>query len=61
MSRFATSLAKSKLLRARTLYRMMAQKLAALNSPLILRDMASPSKRWKNEKDEVRWTHRWKR
>lgn len=47
MIRFATSLAKSTLLRARTLYRTMAQKFAALNSPLILRDMASPIKRWR--------------
>lgn len=42
MSLLATILANSKLLSERTLYRTIAQKLAALNTPRILRDMASP-------------------
>ena len=40
-SRLATSLAKSKLFRARMLYNTMHQKLKALKMPLILRDVAS--------------------
>lgn len=49
-SLLATNLAKSRLFSARTLYRTICQKLTALNSPLIRRDIASDIRPFKEKK-----------
>lgn len=51
-SLLATSLAKSRLFSARTLYRTICQKLTALNSPRIRRDIASDIRPYKKNQQE---------